>query len=81
MGKHVWDLGRWKAVRLENGIAFDDLSGESFYYTLADEQDFQEIPPSIYKAIITNLTNYYESNMRADEWMKEINAELLPYGI
>lgn len=79
--KYVWDLKRWKALRLENGIAFDDMSGETFNYSLDDEMDFQQLPYSVYETVIINLTHYYESNMTEPEWIKEINRELLPYGV
>lgn len=79
--KYVWDLVRWKAVRLENGIAFDDISGETFNYTLDDEAEFQPLPYSVYETVIINLTHWYESNMKEPEWIEEINAKLLPYGI
>ncbi|MED4447214.1 hypothetical protein P9299_29895 [Bacillus cereus] len=41
--KYVWDLKRWKALRLESGIVFDDISEEPFNYTLDDEMDFQPL--------------------------------------
>ncbi|MGM0861434.1 MAG: hypothetical protein ACQEWH_12065 [Bacillota bacterium] len=72
--KYVWDLNRWKALRLENGVAFDDSSGETFYYILDDEIEFQPL-------VIINLTHWYESKMTEPEWIEEINAKLLPYGI
>jgi|GEM_PF-4777142 len=81
MGKYVWDLLRWKALRLENGIAFDDISGETFYYTLVDEAEFQEIPFKVYETYTINLTHYYESNCTEPEWIDELNTKLLPYGI
>lgn len=78
---YVWDLVRWKAVRLENGIAFDDISGETFTITLDDIAEFQPLPYNIYETVVINLTHYYESNCTEPEWIEEINAKLLPYGI
>ncbi|MBU7593552.1 hypothetical protein [Metabacillus halosaccharovorans] len=79
--KYVFDMVRNKALHLENGIAYDDVSGETFNYTLDDEAEFQPLPFSIYETVIINLTHWYESNMTEHEWIEEINAKLLPYGI
>ena len=79
--RYVFDMIRNKALKLEGGIAFDDLTGETFNYTLDDEAEFQEIPFKVYETIIINLTHYYESNMTEPEWIEEINRELRPYGI
>jgi hypothetical protein len=79
--KYVFDMNRNKALRLENGIAFDDVTGETFKYTLDDEAEFQELPYRVYKTIVINLTHWYGSNMTEPEWIEEINAKLLPYGI
>ena len=79
--KYVFDMVRNKALRLENGIAFNDISGKTFNYTLDDEAEFQPIPSSVYETVIINLTRYFESNMTELEWIEEINAMLLPYGI
>ncbi|MFZ0444193.1 MAG: hypothetical protein WAM95_06075 [Bacillus sp. (in: firmicutes)] len=79
--KFVFDMNRNKALRLDNKIAFDDLTGETFNYTLDDVAEFQEIPFKVYETVIINLTHYYESNMTEQEWIEEINRELRPYGI
>ena len=79
--KYVFDKTRNKAVRLENGIAFDDVTGETFTITLDDMAEFQEIPFHVYETYTINLTHYYESNCTEPEWIEEINAKLLPYGI
>ncbi|WP_169037433.1 hypothetical protein [Bacillus subtilis] len=42
-------MARNKAVRLENGIAYDDVTGESFNYLLDDLAEFQEIPFHVYE--------------------------------
>ncbi|WP_458106281.1 hypothetical protein [Bacillus sp. PK5-004] len=79
--EYVFDMARNKAVRLENGIAFDDVTGETFTITLDDMAEFQSLPYSIYETVVINLTHWHESNMTEPEWIEEINAKLLPYGI
>ncbi|WEZ08129.1 hypothetical protein P5663_19230 [Priestia flexa] len=79
--EYVFDMARNKAVRLEGGIAFDDVTGETFKPNLDDVAEFQPLPYNIYETIVINLTHWYESNMTEPEWIKEINAKLLPYGI
>ncbi|WP_428912078.1 hypothetical protein [Niallia sp. Krafla_26] len=79
--RYVFDMGRNKALRLENKMAFDDITGETFHYTIDDVAEFQEIPFKVYETIIINLTHWYESNRTEPEWIEEINRELLPYGV
>lgn len=78
---YVWDLVRNKPLRLLNGVAFDDIDGSTFKYTLEDQAEFQPLLYSTYETAVINITHWYESNCTEPEWIEELNKELLPYGI
>jgi hypothetical protein len=69
------------AFKLENGMAHNELDGSCFAYDLHDEAEFIPLLTSSYETIITGLSHWYESNMTESEWLKEVNAELLKYGV
>ncbi|MED1469246.1 hypothetical protein [Bacillus salipaludis] len=81
MAKLVWDAIRNIPLKLENELAHNELDGSSFAYNLEDEAEFIPLMECSYLTIITGLSHWLELNQTEPFWLKEVNAELIKYGV
>ncbi len=80
--RYVFDTKLKRAMWIENGVAIDEISGEVFAINQIKD-DLVKIPImySSYEIIVNGMACFYESQMKNDEWIYEINEELRKYGV
>ncbi|WP_028393615.1 hypothetical protein [Bacillus cihuensis] len=77
--KYVFDMKRQASLRLLNGVAYDDITGETFNYTLDDEDNFYPLPQLVYENIILNIQHYIATGETEHELINEVRTELKRY--
>lgn len=77
--EYVWDMKRQATLRLLNGVAYDDVTGETFKITLDDEEDFYPLPHHVGENIIININHYIATGETEHELINEVRTELKRY--